>query len=155
MIWKLTTLMILVIFMMGCDDSGNNIVKFNGEGKFKVDTLSYSIGEDIAPNDSLWNYVEYNLSFHFENYMGTLNSLVFVFDDSIGRGLNLDYAYPDPADKIFSWKEKLWLQKRLNNNDSVKINCGMSGAFWERVNTIYQSVGTFNWQRENIIYYTR
>ncbi|HCY76644.1 MAG TPA: hypothetical protein DHV28_12060 [Ignavibacteriales bacterium] len=155
MIFKLGTLMSLVIFMMGCEDSGTNIAKFNGEGIFKVDTLSYNIGEGIASNDSLWNYVEYNLSFHFENYSGTLNSIVFVFDDSIGRGLNLDYAYPESANKIFSWKEKLWLQKRLNNNDSVKISCGMSGAFWERVNNNFISVDTFNWQRENTIYYNR
>ncbi|MCH7771262.1 MAG: hypothetical protein IIA49_09645 [Bacteroidetes bacterium] len=93
------------------------------------------------------------MTYHFENYRGTLNSVVFVLNDSIGRGLNIDYAYPDSANKIISWKEKLWLGKRLNDEDSVKVECNMSGAFWEEINNTFQFVDTFKWQSQQIIYY--
>ena len=146
-------LYVFIILVIGCEKNELVTADFKGKGIFKVDTLEYLIKQDIAPNDSLWNYVEYSLTYHFENYRGTLNSVVFVLNDSIGRGLNIDYAYPDSANKIISWKEKLWLGKRLNDEDSVKVEYNMSGAFWEEINNTFQFVDTFKWQSQQIIYY--
>ncbi|HSP88104.1 MAG TPA: hypothetical protein VLN45_08215 [Ignavibacteriaceae bacterium] len=152
---KLIFLISSFIIIIGCNKDELTSVNIKGEGKFKVDTLEYLIEKGIAPNDSLWNYVEYTVAYHYENYRGTLNNITFILSDSIGIALNIDYAYPDSINKIISWTDKLWLGKALKTGDSVKVECSMSGAFWEEINSEVKFVDTFKWQSQQLIYYNK
>jgi len=141
----------LVIFN-SCNDN-DEVVTSDEKGQFSLDRLQYRIGKGIAPNDSLRNYLWYDLKYHFENEPGTLQTLAFYFPDSSVQGYYFDYGYPTPINEITGWVDSIWLNQILNLGDCMKIFCSMSGAFWQKLDSSYRFTGTFSIQNEQIVNY--
>lgn len=148
---SLSVFLFILIISCNQDDlmSDHNLTR----GKFQLDSLKYQIKPELTNNDSLWHYIEAKLTYHFENYRGNLNTVIFTINDSIGLGLNIDYVFPDSVNKILSLKQNISLRKKLNNGDSVKVECSMSGAFFEVNNNSFSFVDTFSLYKKDITYY--
>ena len=141
----------LIIFN-SCNDN-DEFITINEKGKFRLDKLEYLIGKGIAPNDSLRNYLKYNLKYHFEFEPGTLQALVFIFPDSSGVGYNLDYFGPTPINEITGWLDSIWINQILEKEDSLKVICNMGGVFWQKVDSSYKFIGTFSIHNEQMVVY--
>jgi hypothetical protein len=144
-----------VVLIVGCneDDSISNPVL--GNCKFVIDSLSYNIKLEKANNDSLWHFVETRMIYHFENYRGILNKVMFVINDSIGVGINIDYAYPDSVNKFIPFHQKIGVMKKLNDGDSIKVERSLFGAFFEVEGNNYHLVDTFYLYKKDVLYYYR
>ena len=123
MIKKIISILLLIsiVLIIGCneDDSVSNPVL--GKPKFIIDSLTYNITLEKAFNDSLWNFIDTRMIYHFENYRGILNKVVFIVNDSLGLVINLDYVYPDSVNKFIPFNQKLGVMKKLNDGDSIKV----------------------------------
>ncbi|MCJ7647682.1 MAG: hypothetical protein MUP85_03620 [Candidatus Lokiarchaeota archaeon] len=123
------------------------------KGKFVLDSLNYQIKLGSANNDAPKNYIDAKLIYHFENYRGNLNTVIFTINNSSGIVCNIDYAGPDSVNKMLTLNNTIWLKERLNIGDSTKVECKMSGAFSKVSNGSIEFVDTFSLYKKDIIYY--
>jgi len=141
------------VLIIGCNENDSASNPVFGSPKFIIDSSTYNITLEKAFNDSFWNFVDTRMVYHFENYRGILNKVVFIVNDSLGLLINIDYAYPDTANKFITFNQKLGVMKKLNDGDSIKVERSLSGAFFEVEGNNYNFVETFHLYSKDILYY--
>ena len=147
---------LIIFFFFGCSDNSVNSDNEDLPGLFVVDSFSTKIETHVHPeNDSLSGSLSYNLRYHFENQPGTVQSLVIIIQDSIGSGINIDYAYPKPINETGYFSESLALSGfNLNSIDSIKFDIFVSGVFWDynfETSKFNGFLGKFNWSESKWI----
>ena len=158
MIYKKTLfiLFLLIIFVASCSDNSVNSDNEKIPGLFVVDSFSTKIDkQQFQQNDTFTLKLSYKLYYHFENQPGTIQSLFIIFQDSIGRGTNIDYAFPKPINESGHFDESFDLSVfSINNADSIKFDIYISGAFWDyNFETLKFNgfLGEFNWSESKWI----
>ncbi len=141
---------IIIIPFVGCSDNSVNPKSENLQGLFVVDSFNIKLNtQRQSDNDSLFGSIAYGLKYHFENQPGTIQNLGISIQDSIGRIVYIDYAFPKPINEpgyLGESFELLWFN--LNTIDSIKFDIFISGAFWNynfKTSKMYGFLGEFNW----------
>jgi intein/homing endonuclease len=150
---SLFLLILSAVLIIGCNENDSVSNPVLGKGKFIVDSLTYNITLEKAFNDSLWHFVDTRMIYHFENYRGILNKVVFIVNDSLVLVIYLDYAYPDSVNKFIPFHQKIGVMKKLNDGDSIKVERSLFGAFFEVEGNNYHLVDTFYLYNKDILYY--
>jgi hypothetical protein len=137
------------LLLASCSDKGSPVETTDPLGRFVVDSFSAACTVKTNPaNDSLWAYVSYIFSYHFEGLPGTINNFGLEVVDYIGMALYIDYGYPDSVYKIYTWSAGFWLRDSLSGIDTVTIRCGVSGPFWNPRGQEPRFLGSFSWSDE-------
>jgi hypothetical protein len=126
---------ILLAVLCGCQDlgtvadSGAGSPSVTPTGKFVVDELSIDCQAKVNPrNDSLHAYFPVKLRYHFEDCPGSLSTMVFTFDRQFGVAIAID-GLPDSVGQIRSITPNYWTTTRLAQQESVLVECKLSGCY--------------------------
>jgi hypothetical protein len=101
------------------------------EPQFIVDSFLIRIDVKNYPEkDSLWSNVSFEVTYHLENYTGTLNTIDIIAENYGGISICIDYFGPQSTDKIYSFKDNFWFKTDLSGLDYLFFKCQLSGDFW-------------------------
>jgi hypothetical protein len=145
---------ILVVLMCGCKDlgtvadSGVAGPSMTSSGKFVVDEFSVDCEAKINPrNDSLQAYFPVKLRYHFEGSPGSLSSIMFTFDKQFGVAIAID-GLPDSVGQIRSITPSYWTTNQLARQESVFVECKLSGCYATFVDGSPLATGSWGWTVE-------
>lgn len=123
------------IFILASCGTGNNPVSPKNTGSqlnkagFVIDNLQYGLELKKESDGSYVHYLNYKLSYHFENTAGTLNGLGIEPEGSamylmIGEG-----GTPVQAGKTVSVQNEYSLGKKFNSGDVIKVSLFVEGRY--------------------------
>ena len=157
MSFKISYFLLFLLFFFACsiDKSPVSPIQEMKPGKFVIDYFDTEIKVKINPeSDSLWSYFSYSINYHFENQPGTVGSFGIIIDYYYGMSLFLDYASPIPVNKMEKFEGSYWIKEDFLGKDSINVDFGMSGTFWnfdKREKRFLGFINTFNWSKNIMV----
>ena len=157
MSFKIGHSLLLLLFFFACsrDKSPVGPMQEMKPGKLVIDYFHTEINVKRNPeNDSLWSFFSYSIKYHFENQPGTVQALSIIMDNYLGMVLNLDYASPIPKNQIEKFESSFWIKNDFFRMDSININFGMSGVFWnydEKEKKFLGFINSFDWSKNVMV----
>ena len=118
------------------------------DGKFVVDTVK--IAARIDSSKRIEGYAR--IVVHFEHFQGVADQLTFVVNQWAKVAI-VDYDRPLEMDRYYPWTPSLAIED--TGEDSVTIQCRISGAFWKPESSWYKTVGTFSWSDSQRVFVVR
>ena len=136
---KYILIIISVLIMASCGVKNNPVSsqtsnKQVGNAGFVIDGQQYNLVLKKDAEGNSINYLQYKISYHFENTAGTLNGLGIEPKGSVAYMMISDGNTPVQSGKIVTLESDYSLGRQLNPGTTVEINLSLSGSYWQSVN---------------------
>jgi hypothetical protein len=153
--WGIALLFVLTcITLYGCKDFGTDALPDVGlpsthaSGRFVVDEYFVFCDAKVNPrNDSIQACFPVKLRYHFEGSPGSVSTISFSFDRKLGVTLSID-GWPDSVGIIRSYTPSYWTTTELAQQDSVLVECKISGCYATYVDGTPQATDSWAWSAE-------
>ncbi len=145
------------ITVYGCKDYGTDAPTIAGSspayipGRFVVDEYSIACEAKVNPrNDSIQACFPVKLRYHFEGSLGSVHTITFAFNKQLWMALHID-GLPDSVGVIRSIASSYWTTTALAQQESVSVECKVSGCFAIYVDGNPQATDSWTWSADRRI----
>ncbi len=128
-----------IFIIVSCGTGNNPVSTQNSESQlnkagFVIDNLQYGLELKKEPDGSYVNYINYKLTYHFENAAGTLNGLGLEPEGSAMYLMIGDGGTPVQSGKTVTVENEYSLGKKLSTGEVLKVNLFLEGSYWGNTN---------------------
>ena len=120
---SIPSVLFTMIFLVNCTQDNSPIsMTCPTDGEFIMDTYSFTATVQTHPDyDSLWCYLSYSFTYHYENVPGNWLSRVLQVKDYHWSRLFITPAGLESPNVTKKWEETQWLRDDMNGVDSLYI----------------------------------